>query len=139
MHAKCVPKLIKFYHSKNIYIFPWVELKSSSSLKIINFFHGLIWRQQLIQVASDTNWCVDGAINGIRAVFVTMRQSQLRGAKSSQMRGRNWVKVIGFLWFVLLGVVIYCCDCFCLDYVQRFLLLSRYVNCFVDFSYCLNL
>ena len=58
----------------------------------------------------DTNWCVDGVISNIRIVSVTMEWSHLRGTKSFYIRGRNWVKIIGFFviyfsriynWFVI--------------------------------------
>jgi len=40
---------------------------------------------------------VDGVISSIGVVSITMGWNYLRGTKSSQMRGRNWVEVIGFL------------------------------------------
>ena len=51
----------------------------------------------MIQVVGDPNWCVDGVISSIGVVSMTIEWSHLRRTKNSQMRGRNWVKIIGFL------------------------------------------
>ena len=63
-------------------------------------------RDKLIQATSNTNWCVDGTISNIGVVAAAMGWSHLRGVESSQIRGRNWVKAVEFLLFVLLGFVI---------------------------------
>ena len=66
--------------------------------------------------------------------------SHLRWAWNFQVRGRNWVKVIGFLWFFLLGFVIDLLLLFLLRpnlwFVQKNFLLSGFEHFFliVDFS-----
>ena len=72
---------------------------------------------------------MDGVISSIRIVSMTMGWSHLRGTKISQMRGRNWVKIIGFLWFVLLGFII---D---LLYIYFFFLLRLCPKIFFFFNY----
>ena len=117
MHAKC-PKV-----NKTLKINKILSLKKKK-------IHGLIWRHQLIQVASDTNWCVDEVISSIGVVSMTMGWSYLRGTKSSQLRGRNWVKIIGFLWFVFLEFIIF----IYLDHVQRFFFIIWICELFCRFS-----
>ena len=58
----------------------------------------------------------------------------MRRVYSSQMRGTNWLKVIGFLWFVLLGF----CNWFVILFLLRIYGLSKKISYYLDMCIFFN-